>query len=128
MTGPVVVTGASSGIGRACVERLAKAGVRTFPTVRKDADALALTQAFANSSASASLRTVGKVRTPALASRSTHARPMPLEAPVTTTGPVTLVLLCRNRADMGIGVGLSTRTRREGFSGSPDLEPDRAQR
>ncbi len=46
MTGPVVVTGASSGIGRACVERLAKAGVRTFPTVRKDADALALTQAF----------------------------------------------------------------------------------
>lgn len=45
MTGPVVVTGASSGIGRACVERLAKAGVRTFPTVRKDADAVALAQA-----------------------------------------------------------------------------------
>ncbi|MCA6231816.1 MAG: SDR family NAD(P)-dependent oxidoreductase [Phenylobacterium sp.] len=44
--GPVVVTGASSGIGRACVERLAKAGVRTFPTVRKEADALSLTEAF----------------------------------------------------------------------------------
>lgn len=44
--GPVVVTGASSGIGRACVERLAQAGVRTFPTVRKDADALALAEAF----------------------------------------------------------------------------------
>ena len=42
MIGPVVVTGASSGIGRACVERLARAGVRTFPTVRKEADALAL--------------------------------------------------------------------------------------
>ncbi len=46
MIGPVVVTGASSGIGRACVERLAKAGVRTFPTVRKETDALALTEAF----------------------------------------------------------------------------------
>ena len=46
MIGPVVVTGASSGIGRACVERLAKAGVRTFPTVRKEADALSLTEAF----------------------------------------------------------------------------------
>jgi len=43
--GPVVVTGASSGIGRACVERLARAGVRTFPTVRKEADALALAEA-----------------------------------------------------------------------------------
>ena len=45
MIGPVVVTGASSGIGRACVERLARAGVRTFPTVRKEADALALAEA-----------------------------------------------------------------------------------
>lgn len=44
--GPVVVTGASSGIGRACVERLAAAGVRCFPTVRKEADGAALVHLF----------------------------------------------------------------------------------
>ncbi len=44
--GPVVVTGASSGIGRACVERLAAAGVRTYPTVRKVQDGAALVEAL----------------------------------------------------------------------------------
>jgi NAD(P)-dependent dehydrogenase (short-subunit alcohol dehydrogenase family) len=38
----VVITGTSSGIGRASAERLAKAGFRVFAGVRKEADAAAL--------------------------------------------------------------------------------------
>ncbi|MGH2808181.1 MAG: SDR family oxidoreductase [Actinomycetota bacterium] len=38
----VVVTGASSGIGRACASRLARAGMNVFAGVRKNADADAL--------------------------------------------------------------------------------------
>jgi NAD(P)-dependent dehydrogenase (short-subunit alcohol dehydrogenase family) len=38
----VVITGTSSGIGRACVTRLARAGVRVFAGVRKPKDAEAL--------------------------------------------------------------------------------------
>ena len=41
-----VVTGASSGIGRACVARLAKAGWRVFPGVRKAEDEANLQEQF----------------------------------------------------------------------------------
>lgn len=41
-----VVTGASSGIGRACVARLAKAGWRVFAGVRKAEDELSLQEQF----------------------------------------------------------------------------------
>lgn len=41
----VVVTGASSGIGRACALELAQAGFRVFASVRQDKDAAALRQA-----------------------------------------------------------------------------------
>ena len=41
-----VVTGASSGIGRAIVARLVREGWRGFPTVRNDADASALARDF----------------------------------------------------------------------------------
>lgn len=39
---PVVVTGASTGIGRATAAALVEHGVRVFPTVRREADAAAL--------------------------------------------------------------------------------------
>jgi NAD(P)-dependent dehydrogenase (short-subunit alcohol dehydrogenase family) len=42
VTGVVVITGASSGIGRACALDLARRGFRVFATVRKDEDAAAL--------------------------------------------------------------------------------------
>jgi NAD(P)-dependent dehydrogenase (short-subunit alcohol dehydrogenase family) len=42
----VVVTGASTGIGRAAVTALVGAGYHVFPTVRKDADADGLRQQF----------------------------------------------------------------------------------
>ena len=42
----VVVTGASTGIGRAAVKGLLDAGFHVFPTVRKDADADELRQQF----------------------------------------------------------------------------------
>src|SRR5262249_47609510 len=38
MNKTVVITGASSGIGRSCVERMQSAGWRVFATVRKAAD------------------------------------------------------------------------------------------
>lgn len=43
MTRSALVTGSSTGIGRACVERLAGAGWRVFAGVRRDADGEALT-------------------------------------------------------------------------------------
>jgi NAD(P)-dependent dehydrogenase (short-subunit alcohol dehydrogenase family) len=43
----VVITGASTGIGRAAVTALAGAGFRIFPTVRKPADADSLRQQLA---------------------------------------------------------------------------------
>ena len=42
----VVVTGASTGIGRACVAKATAEGAHVFAGVRKTADADALTQAF----------------------------------------------------------------------------------
>ncbi|WP_374569913.1 SDR family oxidoreductase [Phenylobacterium sp.] len=42
----IVVTGASTGIGRACVEEAARAGFHVFASVRKQADADGLSQAF----------------------------------------------------------------------------------
>ena len=39
MTGAVVITGASSGIGRASALRLARGGFTVYAGVRKDADA-----------------------------------------------------------------------------------------
>jgi len=41
----IVITGASTGIGRACAERFDQLGWRVFAGVRKDADATALRQA-----------------------------------------------------------------------------------
>ena len=49
----VMITGASSGIGRACALRMDRAGWQVFATVRKKADALRL-----ESDASAKLRTI----------------------------------------------------------------------
>lgn len=47
MTGPaIVVTGASTGIGRACVAKAARAGAHVFAGVRKQADADSLTAEF----------------------------------------------------------------------------------
>ncbi len=47
MTGPaIVVTGASTGIGRACVAKAAQAGAHVFAGVRKQADADSLTAEF----------------------------------------------------------------------------------
>ncbi|MBX3013263.1 MAG: SDR family oxidoreductase [Caldilineaceae bacterium] len=40
--GPVVITGASTGIGAACAQRLAQAGFQVFAGVRKPADGVAL--------------------------------------------------------------------------------------
>ena len=44
VTGAVLVTGASSGMGKACALRLARAGYTVFAGVRKPRDAEALTQ------------------------------------------------------------------------------------
>ncbi|MGE0046344.1 MAG: SDR family NAD(P)-dependent oxidoreductase [Hyphomonadaceae bacterium] len=45
----IVITGASTGIGRACVERAAKEGAHVFAGVRKQADADSLKQEFGDS-------------------------------------------------------------------------------
>ena len=47
MSKSVVITGASTGIGRACAVRLAKAGIRVFAGVRKDEDGEALREQHA---------------------------------------------------------------------------------
>lgn len=44
----VLVTGASSGLGRVCALELEEAGFRVFAGVRKEADALALAEASAH--------------------------------------------------------------------------------
>jgi len=46
----VVVTGASTGIGRATVVELVSAGYQVFATVRREADAESLRQQFPESS------------------------------------------------------------------------------
>jgi len=46
MNGRVLITGTSSGIGEACVERFHRAGWQVFATVRREADAGRLQQQF----------------------------------------------------------------------------------
>src|SRR5579871_748071 len=44
----VVITGASSGIGRSCVVRMSRSGWRVFATVRKESDSKKLRAEFAD--------------------------------------------------------------------------------